>query len=491
MADSPSPANERRRTAHLALRGAFYVAISDYALQALGIILGIILTRILAAEDFGILAFAQALMSSVSLLTSFSLNEQLTSEREPSSTMISTHWLLSSGLALASLLLVAAATPLLLRIYQPVTVQVLLALLFFWLLDSRGIGATPETLLRKELRYGALSWVSLASSIVSSALALLCAWAGWGVWALVVRQGTRVVIRSASLWMLSEWRPTFKIDWKVMKTFLVNGSHLWLYAAGMLVTLQYDDFLVGQLRGNEALGYYERAYHYAELPMSVLSAAYAVIIPTFAKVASDRAALSKAYGIFLDSVALVCFPAAVAAAVIAPEFTQVVLGAKWAPIAPLLRILLPFALIRPIMNGSATLPIVTKQPKVLSRLAGYQILSMLLLCTPMTYFWGVTGAGISADMVQLVALGLLYRSYLSKSLSLSPLSRLVWPLVASGVGAGIALAIQVALHASSLILLLIVKTAAFGMVYVGILWLFRRHELREQARYLRERFLAQ
>lgn len=440
-----SGGGETRKTAHLALRGAFYVAVSDYALQALGIVFGVILTRMLAAEDFGILALAQALMGGISLLTSFSLNEQLISEPKPTSAMLSTHWLLSTGLATASLLVVAAATPILLRVYQPATVQVLLALLVMWILDSRGAGATPEARLKKELRYRSLSWLSLASSVASSVIALLCGWAGMGVWALVVRRGARVLIRFVSLWVLAGWRPTLRFDWQIARGFLANGSHLWLYAAGMLVTLKYDDFLVGHLWGEESLGFYERAYHYAELPMSVLSAAYAVIIPTFAKVASDRAALSRAYGVFLDLVALVCFPSAALIALVAPELIHLLLGARWAPIAPLLRILLPFALIRPIMNGSATLPIVVKQPRVLGRLAVGQIALMLLVCTPMTYVWGPVGAGISADAVQLIALGLLYRMFLSKSLEVNYASSLVWPLVATVVGAGLAWGVRRAL----------------------------------------------
>jgi len=490
MVEIPPPGDTQtkiRETAHLALRGAFYVAVSDYTLQAIGVVLGIILTRMLAAEDFGILALAQAFMAGVSLLTSFSLNAQLISEQNVTPMMLSTHWLLSTGLAIASLLIVLAASPILLRVYQPITVQVLLALLFIWLLGSHAVGSTPEALLKRELRYARLSLLAIISTVVSSVIAILCVWAGLGVWALVIREGSRVLTRLVGIWALTRWRLTFQFDWQMAKSLITNGSHLWLHAAAMLVMLKYDDFLVGNLVGEKSLGFYERAYHYAELPMSFLSAIYALVLPTFAKVAYDRAALSKAYTLFLNSIALICFPVATLMALLASELIQLLLGPKWLPVAPLLQILLPFALVRPIISGSASLPIVTKQPHVLGRLACWEILSMLLICTPMTYIWGAPGAGLSAGLVQLIGLVLLYRVFLSKNLDIDYGFIFAWPLTAIGLGAGFALGIQQALSPQHLLPALIAKTIAFSIVYLGVLMLFRRHQLLEQARYLYER----
>jgi O-antigen/teichoic acid export membrane protein len=401
--------------------------------------------------------------------------------------MLSTHWLLSTGLALASLLVFLAASPILLRVYQPITVQVLLALLFIWLFGSHAAGSTPEALLKKELRYARLSLLAIVSTVVSSIIAILCAWAGLGIWTLVIREGSRVLMRLVGTWALTRWRLTFQFDWQMAKAFIDNGSHLWLHTAAMLVMLKYDDFLVGNLVGEESLGLYERAYHYAELPMSFLSAVYAVILPTFAKVAHDRAALSKAYALFLNSIALICFPAATLVALLAPELIQVLLGTKWTPAAPLLQILLPFALVRPIVSGSTSLPIVTKQPHILGRLARWEILSMLLICTPMTYLWGAPGAGLSAGFVQLIGLVLLYRVFLSKNLDIDYGGIFTWPLVALGLGAGLALGIQQALPTLGLLPELIVKTIAFSIVYLGVLMLFQRHQLLEQSRYLGKR----
>jgi hypothetical protein len=108
---------------------------------------------------------------------------------------------------------------------------------------------------------------------------------------------------------------------------------------------------------------------------------------------------------------------------------------------------------------------------------------MLIVCTSLTYLLGAVGAGLSAGIVQFISLLVLYRLFLSRHLDVDYARILTWPLIGAALGSSVAIGINVLLQLGP-VATLIVKSLSFGAVYLGVLWLFQRQRLLQQARYL-------
>jgi O-antigen/teichoic acid export membrane protein len=471
-------------TGRLAVRGSLFVAISNYLMQAISIAFSVVLTRLLTPDDFGVLALATVVYSVIARVRVLGLNELLVARPDPSDQVVGTHLMLSTGLSVAAMLLTFAVSPILARFYTPQVIGVLQVLSVLHVFDDTGIAATPSALLRKDLRFARLSTVDVAATAVSLLAGIGAALSGAGVWALVIRDGAGIAIRSLGMWILVPRRPKLAFDAETAKELLKQGSHMWVSGTSTYVVASYDDFLVGNLLGTIPLGFYSRAYRYAKLPMSPLAPLYSVLAPTYARLRDDRARLSRTYTLFLEALSLTAFPAAVMMAVAAPELVTIVLTEKWTGVAPLLRWLLPYALLRPIMDGSYSMAVAVGAPEVVSRIGAIEAALMLVLCTALTWAFGAPGAAISAALVVLAGLTLFYRRFLRERLQVSFVRIFGPPCLALLAAAVASLALAHAAGTDNTVIRLVVKLGAGGTVFAAILVPLRGQHVLNQLRYI-------
>lgn len=471
-------------TGRLALRGSFFVALTNYFLQAVSIAFSLVLTRLLAPDDFGVLALATVIYSITGRVRQLGLTQLLIAQPEPSDRTIGTHLTLSIGTSAVAALLTFALSPILARFYSPQVITVLLILAILHLFDANGAAATPDALLRKELRFARLSALDVASTISSLLLAIGAAWLGWGVWALVVRDGSRIVVQSLGMWIMVPRRPRWAFDWEIAKDFLRQGWHMWLSGVSGYIVFSYDDFLVGNLLGTTALGFYSRAHRYAQLPMSPLAPVYSVVSPTYARLQDDQARLSKTYALFLDAVALIAFPTAMLMALAAPELVVVFLTEKWAGVAPLLRWLLPYALLRPIRSGTYSMATALGMPEVRSRIGTIETILMLVVCSLLTWRFGAPGAAISAAIVVLIGLVLMYLWFLREHVRVDYIRIFLPPCLSLIISVLITLVLSHFVPVESATIRLVAKLAVSSVTFLTVLFLLQGRYLLERVKYV-------
>src|SRR3974377_1432495 len=91
---------ESRELGRLALRGGAASVAMQYSNGCLQIIAAIVLARLLAPEDFGLVAIVTALTSFAPLLIDFGLGDATTQKEKITSNQVSALFWLSSGIGL-------------------------------------------------------------------------------------------------------------------------------------------------------------------------------------------------------------------------------------------------------------------------------------------------------------------------------------------------------------------------------------------------------
>jgi O-antigen/teichoic acid export membrane protein len=474
----PEPAKPVRpsniATAQLAIFGAIYSTGASYFLQIAALGAGIVLARLVDPAAFGTMALAVTIYEFVSRIRLFGLNQILLSIRDSDESVLSTHFALTLGLSALTLGVTILLVPILGRFYPADTILILIVVAIISTLDEDGLSATPETLLRQTMRYKQLALIDVSAGLFSMVGAVTAAIAGWGVWALVVRQAVDTLTRFCGAWLLAGWRPVHRPTLERAKQFMRSGAHLWLGGVSSLVSFRYDDFLVGTLVGVPALGFYSRAFDYAKLPMGPLAGVYSVSLPTFARLKDDRQALSRAYNLFLDSIALFAIPASIWLALVVPEFVEGVIGPKWAPMIPLVRLLTLFAVLRPILDGTGGIPVVTGRPDIRFKQAILETVAMLGVGSLFIYWWGAIGAALASGIVVMATLIGLYFWYVKDSLDIAWRRTFLAPVVGVLAAAGVTYGFGFYIATWDALVRLGLKTGLFGIVFGIILLLFHR-----------------
>src|SRR3954452_12581944 len=143
-----------------ALRGGIISIVIQYGNAALQIIAAIALARLLAPEDFGLVAIVTVLTSFAPLLIDFGLGDATAQRSKITQGQISSLFWLSSGVGLAVAVIVAACSPLIAWIYRDLRLEhiALYSAISFVLL---GASSQHLALLRRSMQFVRVAKIQL------------------------------------------------------------------------------------------------------------------------------------------------------------------------------------------------------------------------------------------------------------------------------------------------------------------------------------------
>lgn len=319
-----------------ALTGFFWSYGAFAAGRLLVFVATVVLARLLAPEEFGLVAFALAILAYIENLSDLGVNETLVYRADAHDTRVAStaFWL---GLAGAIVLTAAVwvAAPYVARVGPGDDVAWIIRILSLQLLLT-SLGNAHQYLLRHALEFRRLFFPDFSSSVAKGAISIGLAAAGFGVWSLVYGQIAGTVVRTAGLWAVSRWRPVAQIDRDSVRSMVGFGLNLSGVALLGEAVRNLDYLFVGASLGATALGFYLLAFRLPELAVtSIFRVSYRVLFPFYARLKDldeseqGRAELVRGYVRTVRLGSLIAFPAGFAMAALATPLVLIVYGDKW------------------------------------------------------------------------------------------------------------------------------------------------------------------
>jgi O-antigen/teichoic acid export membrane protein len=329
-----------------AVAGVAWLGGSRIATQILDQIFTIVLVRILAPSDFGLMSMAMVFTSLVRLFADMGLGVAIIQRRDVDDEYLSTAFWgnLLFGLALCGA--VAALSVPVARFFGQAQVGAILAVLALRFVFA-GTTATQEAIVSRQMKFGALVIRDVMSLTIGGIIGIVMAVAGTGVWSLVGQALGIFVSKAALVWTVTPWRPRRIFSW-------AKFVELWHFSSRVLggrffayTIKQTDNLLIGRVLGPALLGYYAYAYGLFLAPLTNFSQIVGrVMFATFARLQDDSDRFRRAFLMTTKHLALVALPAIGGLMLVAPDFVTVVSGDKWAPATPVLRVLLVAGLLQ-------------------------------------------------------------------------------------------------------------------------------------------------
>ena len=205
-------------------------------------------------------------------------------------------------------------------------------------------------------------------------------------------------------------RPRFGFEQGRFRELIGFGK--WILGSNILIFLltQGDDTLVGKVLGVSALGLYQLAYRFSNLPATELTHVISqVTFPVYSKLQGNLVQLREAYFKGLQVTAFISIPLAAMIFVLAPSFTKVFLGDKWMPMVPAMRILCFFGITRSFGATIGSLFQGVGKPDILTKLAVLQLTMLAGIIYPLTTKWGISGTSVAVVVPNLITQALAAR----------------------------------------------------------------------------------
>lgn len=273
----------------LAVRGAGMNIFSSAMSLAIQVAATVVLGRILAPRDFGLVAMVMTFSLLLANAPTNGFIDSMLQCREMSEALASNLFWISTGSALLLTAGFAAAAPLLARFYHEATViRVSVAMSAQILLTCAPV--VHAALLRRAMRFPALARNDIIARAAGVIVSIVFGIAGWGYWALVIGQCALSLSTAIGVWVLCPWIPKRPSRRTQTVDTIRFAGHITLRYSFNYFVRNFDNLLVGWRFGANPLGFYKKAYDLFTLSLTQLVSANAnVAVSALSRVRDDRA----------------------------------------------------------------------------------------------------------------------------------------------------------------------------------------------------------
>ena len=314
-----------------AVKSVFWVGISKFGGQALSWCITLLLIRILAPSDYGLMGMALSYKLIVSIFFDMSIGEAVLRKKSLTDIDINTgFWIcFTFSVILYAITWVAAigwahffSSPELIKIIRVIG----LSLIFL------SIKEIPNRLMARDFEFKKRSLCELYAGFICMGICLGMALAGYGVWSLVISEVVRDFTLMLFIVLYKKWVPKFSFSISSAAQMLkyglpVTGHYLLDYFSNRM-----DVILIGKVLGQNILGYYSVALSLSKMPVNKgVFIIQGVVFPLFSKLQDDIIELKKYYYMIIYLVSLFCFPVFLGMYAIAEDIIMIILSPKWLP----------------------------------------------------------------------------------------------------------------------------------------------------------------
>lgn len=388
-----TPVTQGRSLSGRTSEGVVWIGGAQVIGQGIHLIVRLILARLLAPEDFGLVAIAMIFISLSLVLTELGLGPALIHRDELKVGERSTAFWCSVGSSSCLVVVLWMMSPSAAAFFGRADVAPVLRALSLALV----LGA-PETvyaaLLRRDFDFATIGLRRVVGRIFAGSVAVTAAANGLGVWSLVIYTLLESFTGSALLAWKARWRPRFQFSVEAAREFWSYGR--WLLGSRMMNFLNRnaDNALIGRFIGADALGLYALSYQAVVQPLNYFSRPVAfVALPAFSEIKHDRDRCRRAYLRGLRLVLLAIWPVTTLAVLAAPTGIPLVIGDKWSSAIVPLQILSVVAALQAHVSLSNTLFQGVGRPDLVARMTAIG-LTLNLVGFVGGLPWGIRGVAM-------------------------------------------------------------------------------------------------
>ncbi len=396
------PSSSGENLSKKVIRGGFWVFALRIVQQVFGIIRLIVLARLLAPSDFGLLGIALLTMAALETFSQTGFQEALIQKKEKTKDYLNSAWtvlILRSFVLFAILYLIAPYAAIFFKVPQAkFIIQVVgLSVLF------QGFTNIGVIYFQKELKFNKQFIYQISGTLVDFIVTISAALILKNVWALVFGLLAGNIVRFVVSYFVHPYRPRLTSNLKKAKELFGFGK--WILGSTILTFLlvQGDDILVGKLLGIAMLGLYQMAYRMSNMPATEISHLIATVtFPAYSKLQDNLLRLKEAYLKVLQLTAFLSIPIAGLIFILAPDFTKIFLGEKWMPMVSTMQVLAFYGMLRAIGATTGSVFLAIGKPGISTKIKFGALILLAVVIYPLTKKWGIMGTAIAVTSFALI-----------------------------------------------------------------------------------------
>ncbi len=309
-----------------------------FGVHGVQFVLQIVLARILSPEHYGVLSIMIIFTNIANVFVQSGFNTALIQKKDVEDKDYSSVFWVSFGVAGILYTALFFLSPLIANIYDMPDIvapfRVLALMLFPGAFNSIQLAKVS-----REMNFKKVFLSNVAGMIISGVVGIIMAYAGYGVWSLVVQTLLNIVITCLVMLLTVRWFPKLVCDFKRIGILFSFG---WKLLVSSLIDIIYQDassLVIGTKYDTGTLGHYNRGKQFPQFIINAINGSVqAVMLPAMSKEQDEKAKVKEMMRRSVILSSFIIFPMMLALAMVSEPLISVLLTDKWLPAVPYMQI---------------------------------------------------------------------------------------------------------------------------------------------------------
>ena len=307
--------------------------------QLVSLIVSIILARILAPEDYGILAIVNVFVAIGDALVAGGFGIALVQKKNSDDTDFNSICWVSVFVSVLLYAVLFICAPLISDFYANNDLTLITRVLGIRLVFS-AVNSIQQAYIQKKLLFMKSCIIGTFGAIVSGIIGIVLALTGAGVWALIAQNMMSVIISTAMLYFFIEWKPRLQCSMSSIREMWGYGSRVFLATTVDTLKDNIRTLVVGKVFSSADLAYYNQGKRFPQLLVNdIVNSVGKVLLPVFSEQQDDLNKNTDFMRLSIRVSSFILLPLIFGMVGIADNFILLFLTEKWMPCVPYLRIL--------------------------------------------------------------------------------------------------------------------------------------------------------
>lgn len=320
-------------------KGLAWGLMNNGITQALNIVFGIFLGRLLSPGEYGVVAVLTIFTALAGNLQSSGFSQGLANMKAPQARHYNAVFWFNVIVSAAMYAILFLSAPLIAAYFRrPELLWVSRFVFLAFLISSLGIA--HGAYMFKNLMVRENTIIGFFALVVSGTAGVALAFRGMSYWSLAWQQVIYISVVNIGRYYYTPWRPTLPVDFSPLRRMFSFSVKILFTTILNTLSANILTFVFGRLFPIRAVGNFAQAHKWDTMAYSFLTGAVAQVAqPVLAQIADDECRERRVFRKMARFTALISFPCMFGLAIVSREFILTALGPKWESCVPLLQML--------------------------------------------------------------------------------------------------------------------------------------------------------
>lgn len=306
--------------------------------QIVTFIVSIVLARILAPEEYGIIALVTVFTTILQVFVDSGLGTALIQKKDTDDLDFSSVFYFNLCICVILYFVMFISAPYIARFYNDTSLISIIRVISLTIVVS-GVKGIQQSYVSRNMLFKRFFFSTLGGTLFSAFLGIIMAYLGCGVWALVAQQLSNTVIDTLILWLTVKWRPKKMFSWKRLKHLLSFGWKLLISSLLDTVYNNLRNLIIGKIYSSSDLAFYNQGDKFPKVIVANINASIdSVLLPSMSSVQDDHKRVKSMTRRAIKTSTYIMAPLMMGLAFCASPIVRLLLTDKWLPCVPFLQI---------------------------------------------------------------------------------------------------------------------------------------------------------